>query len=96
MVDKKEIERIANLARLKLKEEEIEGFSKDLSSVIDYIDMLNEVDVKGVEPLSHVHDIKNVMREDIRANQSQEVIDKLIEAAPDKESDSIKVKSILN
>jgi aspartyl-tRNA(Asn)/glutamyl-tRNA(Gln) amidotransferase subunit C len=96
MIDKKEIERIANLARLKLKEEEIEGFSKDLSSIIDYIDMLNEVDVEGVEPLSHVHDIKNVMREDIRANQPQEVIDKLIEAAPDKEDGAVKVKAILN
>jgi aspartyl-tRNA(Asn)/glutamyl-tRNA(Gln) amidotransferase subunit C len=96
MINKKEIERIAKLARLKLKEEEIEGFSKDLSSIIDYVDMLNEVDVDGIEPLSHIHDVKNVMREDIRANQPQEVIDKLIELAPDKESDSVKVKSILN
>jgi len=96
MIDKKEIERIAKLARLNLKEEELENFSKDLSSIIDYIDVLDEVDVEGIEPLSHVHDIKNVMREDIRANQSQEVIDKLIESAPDKESGSVKVKSILN
>jgi aspartyl-tRNA(Asn)/glutamyl-tRNA(Gln) amidotransferase subunit C len=96
MIDKKEIERIAKLARLKLKEEEIEGFSKDLSSIVDYIDILNEVDVKGVEPLSYVHDIKNVMREDIRASQPQEVIDKLIEVAPDKEDGFVKVKTILN
>lgn len=96
MIDKEEIERIAKLARLNLKEEELEGFSKDLSSIIDYIDILNEVNVKGVEPLSHIHDIKNVMREDIRANQSQEVINQLIESAPDKESGFVKVKAILN
>lgn len=96
MIDKKEVKKIAKLARLKLKEEEIEGFSKDLSSIIDYIEILNELDVKDIEPLSHVHDVNNVMRDDIRANQSQKVIDKLIEMAPDKEDNSIKVKSILN
>ena len=63
-ISRNEVEYIAGLARLTLKEEEIELYSKQLSDILGYIDQLSELDVENVEPMSHVLDIVNVMRED--------------------------------
>lgn len=59
-----EIERVALLARLKLAEGEKELFSKQLDSILQYIDKLNELDTKDAEPTSHVLPMKNIFRED--------------------------------
>ena len=55
------IEYVGILAKLELNEEEKEQAKKDMESMLDYIDKLNELDTEGVEPLSPVH---NVFRED--------------------------------
>ena len=52
------------LARLSLTEEEKELFSAQLSSILDYMEKLNELDTENVEPTSHVLSLSNVMRED--------------------------------
>lgn len=62
---KEEIEHIASLARLYLSEEEKELFGSQLSSILDYIGKLNELDTKDIEPTSHVLPLSNVMRDDI-------------------------------
>ncbi len=61
---KEEIEHIATLARLSLSEEEKELFGSQLSSVLDYMEKLNELDTKDIEPTSHVLTLSNVMRDD--------------------------------
>lgn len=60
-----EIERVALLARLNLSDNEKEVFSKQVGSIIDYIDKLNELDTSQVEPTAHIFPLKNVFREDI-------------------------------
>lgn len=62
---KEEIEHIALLARLSLSEEEKEMFGSQLSSILDYIDKLNELDTSAVQPTSHVLSLHNVMRDDL-------------------------------
>ena len=62
---KDEIEHIALLARLSLSDEEKEMFGSQLSSILDYMEKLNELDTKNVEPTSHVLSLQNVMREDL-------------------------------
>jgi aspartyl-tRNA(Asn)/glutamyl-tRNA(Gln) amidotransferase subunit C len=62
---KDEIEHIALLARLSLSEEEKEMFGSQLSSILDYIDKLNELDTSAVQPTSHVLSLHNVMRDDL-------------------------------
>ena len=57
-ISKEEIEHIAVLARLSLSEEEKELFGSQLSSILDYMEKLNELDTKGIEPTSHVLPIK--------------------------------------
>ena len=64
MITKKEVEHIAKLARLGLADKEIEKYRKELSSILDYIERLKEVDIKNVEPTSHPVRVDNVMRED--------------------------------
>jgi len=63
-ISKEEIEHIAMLARLSLSEEEKELFISQLSSVLDYMKKLNELDTADIEPTSHVLPLGNVMRDD--------------------------------
>lgn len=60
-----EIEHIASLARLSLTEKEKELFGSQLSSILDYMEKLNELDTRNIEPTSHVLPLSNVMRNDI-------------------------------
>ena len=62
------IEYVGILAKLELSEEEKEAAKKDMGSMLDYIDKLNELDTSNVEPMSHVFPVKNVFREDIVTN----------------------------
>ena len=58
------IEYVGILAKLELTEEEKEQAKKDMGSMLDYIDKLNELDTEGVEPMSHVFPVHNVFRQD--------------------------------
>ena len=79
-----EIDHVALLARLELKDEEKELFSKQVGSIIEYVDKLNELDIGDIEPTAHVLPIKNVFREDeLRASLPRE---KALQNAP-RESD---------
>lgn len=64
-ISREEIEHIALLGRLSLSEEEKELFGPQLSNILDYVEQLNELDTRDVEPTSHVIPLSNVMREDI-------------------------------
>ncbi|GMT46934.1 MAG: aspartyl/glutamyl-tRNA(Asn/Gln) amidotransferase subunit C [bacterium] len=60
-----DVEHIARLARLGLKEDEKYVYGAQLNEILDYVDKLNELDTSGVEPTSHVIPIKNVFRDDV-------------------------------
>lgn len=62
------IEYVGILAKLELSQEEKEQAKKDMGSMLDYIDKLNELDTEGVEPMSHVFPVHNVFREDVVKN----------------------------
>ena len=56
------MEYVGILAKLELSEEEKEQAKKDMETMLDYIDQLNELDTTGVEPMSHVFPVHNVFR----------------------------------
>ncbi len=94
MISEKIVKNIAKLARLSLTEKEIERMQKELSTILDYIDKLKEVDVSKTQPF--LTPLKNVFREDVE--RRQKIIDQnieLIEMAPERKGSFIKVKSIL-
>ncbi|MGB9715785.1 MAG: Asp-tRNA(Asn)/Glu-tRNA(Gln) amidotransferase subunit GatC [Thermodesulfovibrionales bacterium] len=64
-ISREEIEHIASLARLHLSEEEKNLFGSQLSRILDYMEKLNEIDTRDIEPTSHVLPLFNVMRDDI-------------------------------
>jgi len=101
MISKKEVQHIAKLARLGITKKEEKKFQKELSSILDYFQSLQEVDVSGIEPTFHsTEDIlikkTEIMREDKENPQSEESADKLIELAPDKKGNHIKVRAVFD
>ena len=67
------IDRIAHLARLKFSEEEKIALTTDLERMIEFVEKLKEVNTTGVEPLLHITDAVNVLREDeVRQTISKE------------------------
>ncbi|MEW6570910.1 MAG: Asp-tRNA(Asn)/Glu-tRNA(Gln) amidotransferase subunit GatC [Nitrospirota bacterium] len=64
-ITREEIEHIAMLARLRFSKEEKDVYGSQLSSILDYMDKLNELDTNDVEPTSHVLALSNVMRDDV-------------------------------
>lgn len=60
-----DVRHIAKLARLTLNDEEVERFAKELTSILAYIDTLQEVNTEGVEPTAQVTGLSNSLREDV-------------------------------
>ncbi len=70
---KEEVKHIAKLSRIELSDEELEKYSEQLSSILGYIDKLNEVDTTGVEVTAQVTGLRNVLRKDeVRKSLTQE------------------------
>jgi aspartyl-tRNA(Asn)/glutamyl-tRNA(Gln) amidotransferase subunit C len=60
----KEVKHVAKLARLTLSEKEVKRYSEQLSEVLDYMNVLDEVNIMSIEPTSQTTGLKNVYRED--------------------------------
>ena len=63
------MEYVEILAKLKLNDSEREKAKKDMESMLDYVDKLNELDTSGIEPMSHVFKTDNRFREDVVSNE---------------------------
>ena len=83
------IEYVGILAKLELTDAEKEEAKKDMGRMLDYIDMLNELDTSGVEPMSHVFAMNNVFREDVVTNGDER--EKILKNAPEQKAGSFKV-----
>jgi aspartyl-tRNA(Asn)/glutamyl-tRNA(Gln) amidotransferase subunit C len=64
VIGREQVLHVAKLARLRLSDEEIERMSSELSTILDHIEKIEELDLEGVEPTSHVVTIENVLRPD--------------------------------
>lgn len=60
----KDVEHVAELARLAFSDEEKQKLMKELNSILEYMEQLNSLDTSNVEPLSHVIELNNVFRDD--------------------------------
>ena len=88
-----EVEHVAHLARLEITPKEKEKFTAQLNDILGYIDKLNELDTKGVEPMSHAIAVTNTFRED-------KVLDsigteKSLANAPDARGDFFRVPKVI-
>ena len=94
-LEKKEIEHIAELARLDLNDAELDKYKDQLSGVLDWIDQLKEVDTTDVEPTAQVTGLENVLREDVVNEWDDGERKATLDEAPDFQDDQYKVKRIL-
>ncbi len=83
------IEYVGILAKLELSQEEKEQAKIDMTNMLDYIDMLGELNTDDVEPMSHVFPVNNVFREDVIANEDDK--ENVLSNAPAKKNGSFKV-----
>ena len=93
-ISKDDVVHIAHLARIHLTPKEIDKFTGELTTIVDYIRQLETVDTRGVPPTAHAAGGANVLREDVVQKQSIDVRDELLHAAPLREGEHVKVKAV--
>ena len=81
-IDKNTINKIARLSRIKLEDKESEDYIKDLNSILDWVEQLNEVNTDKVEPLNNISSPILPKREDVSDDVNSS--DEILENAPDK------------
>lgn len=70
-LDSKDVEKIAHLARLAIDEADIPGYAKNLSSILDLVEQMGQVDTDAVSPMAHPLDEVQRLREDRVTEQDQ-------------------------
>ena len=92
-LNRKDVEHVALLSRLELSETELGKFTGQLDAILEYIDVLNQVDTSAVEPMAHVLEICNVMRADeVQPSLPREAA---LQNAPEAEDGFFKVPKIV-
>ena len=86
-ITKDMVEYVASLARLKLDESQTAALQKDLGEIINYMDVLNNLDTEGIEPMSHAFAVKNVFREDVVKPSADRA--ELLKNAPQSDEEAI-------
>jgi len=96
MINKEQVKHIAKLARLELSEQEISEMQKDLSGILDYFDLLKKVKkTKVSRGLTPAKSVSGQLRKDEVIERPKSLANNLVQAAPDKKDNYIKVKPIL-
>jgi len=93
-VSPEEVKKIAFLARLSIKEENIEQYSQDLSSIFGLVEQMNAVDVENIEPMAHPQDAMQRLRDDVVTETNQR--EKLMSNAPLTEAGLFLVPKVLD
>ncbi|MBM4402125.1 MAG: Asp-tRNA(Asn)/Glu-tRNA(Gln) amidotransferase subunit GatC [Candidatus Cloacimonetes bacterium] len=94
MLSKSQVLHISNLARIKLTPAEVEKFQEQLSSILDYVSKLNEVDSKNIEPISQITGLENITREDTIIKEQSLRQDAALANAPEKENGYFKTQPV--
>ncbi len=95
MISKQEVIHIADLARIGMSQKELKKIQKDMSSILNYFNLLKKVDVSRVNPTSHSVLVENIMREDKRKERNINLANELVKNSPERKARYVKVKSVL-
>ena len=97
MINRKEVEHIAKLARIELGEKEKIKFEKELSEILGFVEKLNEVDTTGILPMTGGVELVSIMRPDEQISKELEGrAEELLKKAPQTKEGWIKVKAVFN
>lgn len=92
-VTKEDVLYVANLARLRLSDEETQMLMRDMNQILGYMELLNKVDTSNVEPLEHVIEISPRLRKD----EAYEPLnhEMVLKNAPDANADYFRVPKVI-
>ncbi len=93
MIERKDIEKLAELSRIKLSEGEIASFQKEIDGILGYVAQIQKVSAEGEVAVS-VPRSHNTFRNDIEVTEGGTYTEALLKAAPDREGNYVKVKNI--
>lgn len=88
-----EVKKISELCRIELTAQELEKFQRELSQILEYVSELNKINTEGVEEISQVTGLKNVVREDRTSDNN--LRNGIISNFPESRDNFLKIKSIL-
>ena len=92
-ITKEQVEHIAHLSRLEIREDEVAGYIEKMESVVGLFDKLNSVDTAEIKPTYHVLDLVNVFREDVAQEGMNR--DEVLKNAHETEAGQFKVPTII-
>lgn len=93
-LEKEEVLRVAELARLAVAGHELEGLAEQLGRILDYMEKLRELDTAGVPPTAHVLPLRNVWREDVVTPGLER--EEALAGAPDREGPYFRVPRVVD
>ena len=88
-----QVKKVAELARLKLDNNQVKHHAEQLEKILDYVNQLEKIDTEGVACTTRAIEVINVLRSD--ANNKFEDRDELLNLAPDRKNDFFKVPKII-
>lgn len=91
---REDVLKLARLARLEVSEDEVQKYADEVGAILQYVEVLNNIDMEGVEPTNQVTGLSNVMRKDEVVDYQAKPED-LLRNAPAVEDGHIKVKRML-
>ncbi len=92
-IDAEKVRHIGKLARIELSDREVEMFSRQLGSILEYFDKLQELDTSGVQPMAHPTDIRNIFGDDVPHESLS--TDEALANAPQRDGDFFKVPKVI-
>tara|TARA_B100000927_G_C16323356_1_gene412281 strand:- start:428 stop:721 length:294 start_codon:yes stop_codon:yes gene_type:complete len=92
-ISKEQVKKVAQLARIELNEEEIDHHSEQLEKILDYINQLEKINTENIPCTTRAIEVVNVLRDDI--NEKFEDNEDILELAPSREDDFLKVPKII-
>lgn len=92
MITSKDIKNLADLARIEISDAEAENLTGEMDAILGYVGQIKDAvgDIKQIIPKLH-----NIMRDDVSTNTARQYTEDLLDSAPAREGDYIKVKKIL-
>ena len=97
MLTKEQVQHIARLARLGLREDEIEAFASDLSRILESVAKLREVKTEEIEPIAHITGLENAYRNDDPAGpKPQATPELLVGQFPQRQGSGLRVPAVFD
>ena len=93
-ISRDQVSKVAQLARLKLNEEQIDNHAIQIEKILDYINQLERIDTNNVPCTTRAIEVTNVVRNDVKEIYDNR--DDILELAPSREDDFFKVPKIIN